>query len=229
MEGVPEAARESSSNTTRARAGDPPLHRRRSPVRFRYHGYAASTMETIAADAGVARRDGRLHVPHEGGFAVGGSHVAGGEPDEPENPVDRTWFTSVMAVTSGARRLALVVELGNEIYRRVAPLMSAVYAAAAVDPAVDFALAGARGSPPRRDRRQAIDAFGRRDELRQGLDPGLALDLLFGVHRLETYLAFIDGCGWPMERYKAWQFATLSPQRYRPRSPRRPWWRVART
>jgi len=48
--------------------------------------------------------------------------------------------------------------------------------------------------------------------LRPGLEPTLALDLLFGVHRSETYLAFTEGCGWPMERYKAWQFATLARQ-----------------
>jgi hypothetical protein len=50
----------------------------------------------------------------------------------------------------------------------------------------------------------------RAGELRPGLDPVLALDLLFGVHRSETYLAFTQECGWPVERYKAWQFATLA-------------------
>ncbi|MEZ4595585.1 MAG: hypothetical protein R3C32_01435 [Chloroflexota bacterium] len=54
------------------------------------------------------------------------------------------------------------------------------------------------------------DMFVRHGELRQGLDPRLALDLLFGLHRAETYLAFTAECGWTMERYKAWQFATLA-------------------
>jgi hypothetical protein len=31
-----------------------------------------------------------------------------------------------------------------------------------------------------------------------------------GIHRSETYLAFTDECGWSIERYKAWQFATLA-------------------
>jgi hypothetical protein len=54
------------------------------------------------------------------------------------------------------------------------------------------------------------DLFVRRGELREGLESGLALDLLFGLHRAETYLAFTVECGWSMERYKAWQFATLA-------------------
>jgi hypothetical protein len=57
-----------------------------------------------------------------------------------------------------------------------------------------------------------IDVFTRRNELRPGLSPTVALDLLCGVHRIETYLAFTEECGWPMERFKAWQFATLVHQ-----------------
>jgi hypothetical protein len=64
--------------------------------------------------------------------------------------------------------------------------------------------------------RQVIEMFARRGELRPGLDPSLALDLLFGVHRWETYEAFTEECGWPIERYKAWQFVTLARQLLRP-------------
>ena len=57
-----------------------------------------------------------------------------------------------------------------------------------------------------------IDLFADRGELREGLDRSLALDLLFGTNRAETYLAFTVECGWSMARYKAWQFATLALQ-----------------
>ena len=116
-----------------------------------------------------------------------------------------------MTAASGARRLALIVELGNQIYERIAPMMSAVRAAASADPGVD--LAWKELAARRRDgMRQVVDVFARRDELRPGLDTTLALDLLFGIHRSETYLAFTQECGWPIERYKAWQFATLAHQ-----------------
>jgi TetR/AcrR family transcriptional regulator of autoinduction and epiphytic fitness len=182
-----------------------------SLVRFRGEGYAATTMETIAADAGVAVQTVYFTFHTKAELLLAALTIAGGEPDGPEDPVERVWFDRVMAASSGARRLALIVELGNEIYRRVAPLMPAVRAAASVDPGVDLAWQGLAAR--RRDgMRRVIDVFVRREELRPGLGADLALDLLFGVHRSETYLAFTEECGWPIERFKAWQFATLARQ-----------------
>ena len=180
-------------------------------ARFRDEGYAATTMETIAADARVAVQTVYFTFHTKAELLLAAMTVAGGDPGAPEDPAERAWFGRVMTAASGARRLALIVELGNEIYGRVAPLMSAVRAAASVDPGIDLAWNGLAAR--RRDgMRQVIDVFARRDELRPGLDPTLALDLLFGIHRSETYLAFTVECGWPVERYKAWQFATLARQ-----------------
>jgi AcrR family transcriptional regulator len=180
-------------------------------VRFRGQGYAATTMETIASDAGVAVQTVYFAFHTKAELLLAALRVAGGDRGDPEEPVERAWFGRVMAATSGTRRLALIVELGNEIYRGVSPLMPAVRAAASVDPGVDAAWQAL--ARDRRDgMRRVIDTFARRGELRPGLDPTFALDLLFGVHRWETYQAFTEECGWPIERYKAWQFATLARQ-----------------
>ena len=169
-------------------------------ARFRDDGYATTTMETIAADAGVAVQTVYFAFHTKAELLLAAVTVAGGDPDAPEDPAERAWFGRVMTAASGARRLALIVELGNEIYWRVAPLMSAVRAAASADSGVDLAWRGLAAR--RRDgMRQVVDVFARRDELRRGLDPTLALDLLFGVHRLETSLAFTQESGWPIERY----------------------------
>lgn len=168
-------------------------------------------METIAADAGVAVQTVYFALHTKAELLLAALKVAGGEHGDPEDPIERAWFARVMGATSGTRRLALIVELGNEIYPRVSPLMPAVRAAASVDPGVDRAWQALTGA--RRDgMRRVIDTFARRGELRPGLDPSLALDLLISVHRWETYQAFTEECGWPIERYKAWQFATLARQ-----------------
>ncbi len=75
---------------------------------------------------------------------------------------------------------------------------------------------------------QIIEVFAVRGELRDGLDPSLALDLLFGINRAETYLAFTVECGWTMARYKAWQFATLARQLLPAAIGRGRRWRAAR-
>jgi len=100
--------------------------------RFRGQGYAATTMETIAADAGVAVQTVYFTFHTKAELLFAALRVSGGERGDPEEPSERAWFGRVMAATSGARRLALIVELGNEIYRGVSPLMPAVRAGAAI-------------------------------------------------------------------------------------------------
>ena len=202
---APRPTRRERAEATRRRIIDAAL------LRFQGPGYAATTMETIAADAGVAVQTVYFAFHTKAELLLAALKVAGGEQGGPEEPIERAWFGQVMAATSGTRRLALIVEYGNEIYRGVSPLMPAVRAAASVDPGVDEAWHALERR--RRDgMRQVIETFARGGELRPGLEPSLALDLLFGVHRWETYQAFTEECGWPIERYKAWQFATLARQ-----------------
>ena len=104
-------------------------------IRFQGPGYAATTMETIAADAGVAVQTVYFAFHTKAQLLLAALNVAGGEQGGPEEPIERAWFGQVMAATSGTRRLALIVEFGNEIYRGVSPLMPAVRAAGGRRPA----------------------------------------------------------------------------------------------
>src|SRR4029079_19646148 len=180
-------------------------------ARFSQHGYAATTMATIAHDAGVAVQTVYFAFHTKAELLIATLTIAGGGPGAPEDVLARDWIAEVIGAPTGPRRLALIVEHGNEIYRRVGPLLPAVQAAASVDP--DVALAWRSLVDRRRDgmRRIVDEVFARRGELRAGLDPALALDLLFGLHRAEVYVAFTVECGWTVERFKAWQFVTLAP------------------
>jgi len=179
--------------------------------RFSEQGYAATTMDAIAQDAGVAVQTVYFAFHTKAELLIAALELAGGEPGAPEAVMERAWIAQVMEAPNGLRRLALIVEHSNEIYARVGPLLRAVSAASSVDPDVDRAwqdLVARRRSGMGR----IIEVFAIRGELRSGLDPSLALDLLFGLNRAETYLAFTVECGWTMERYKAWQFAMLAGQ-----------------
>ena len=179
-------------------------------ARFSEHGYAATTMDAIAGDAGVAVQTVYFTFHTKAELLIAALTIAGGGPRAPEDVLARDWIAEVLDAPTGTRRLALIVEHGNEIYRRIGPLLPAVHAAASVDQ--DVALAW-RGLVDRRRsgmRRVVDEAFALRGELRPGLDPGLALDLLFGLHRAEVFVAFTTECGWPIERFKAWQFVTLA-------------------
>jgi AcrR family transcriptional regulator len=179
--------------------------------RFESPGYAATTMEAIAAQAGVAVQTVYFTFRTKAELLLAAVTVAGGEPGSAENPVERPWMAEVIGAATGIRRLALIVELGNEIYRRISPLMPAVRAAAATDAEVEHVWRGL-AARRREGMRRVIELFSHRNELREGLDGELALDLLTGIHRWETYAAFVEECGWTIERYKAWQFAALAVQ-----------------
>ncbi|MDX6400280.1 MAG: hypothetical protein QOF27_886 [Gaiellaceae bacterium] len=179
-------------------------------ARFSAHGYAATTMDTIAHDSDVAVQTVYFTFHTKAELLIAALTIAGGGPGAPEDVLARDWIAEVLDALSGPRRLALIVEHGNEIYRRIGPLLPAVQSAASIDP--DVALAW-RGLVERRRhgmRRVVDEAFARRGELRAGLDPELALDVLFGLHRAEVFVAFTAECGWPIERFKAWQFVTLA-------------------
>ena len=168
-------------------------------------------MDAIAQDAAVAVQTVYFTFHTKAELLIAALELAGGGPDAPQAVLDRAWIGQVMDASTGPRRLALIVEHSNEIYARVGPLLRAVSAASSVDPEVDRAwqdlVARRRAGMGR-----IIDVFAAQGELREGLDRSLALDLLFGINRAETYLAFTVECGWSMSRYKAWQFATLARQ-----------------
>jgi TetR/AcrR family transcriptional regulator, regulator of autoinduction and epiphytic fitness len=179
-------------------------------ARFSEHGYAATTMDTIAQDAGVAVQTVYFTFHTKAELLIAALKVAGGGPGAPEDVLARDWITDVLEAPTGPRRIALIVEHGNEIYRRVGPLLPAVHAAASVDPDVALAWHGLVDQRRSGMRRVMDEAFARRGELRAGLVPDLALDLLFGLHRAEVFVAFTVECGWSVERFKAWQFVTLA-------------------
>ena len=178
--------------------------------RFSKHGYAATTMDAIAHDAGVAVQTVYFTFHTKAELLIAALTIAGGGPGAAEDVLARDWIAEVIDAPTGPRRLALIVEHGNEIYRRIGPLLPAVQSAASVDP--DVAIAWQALVDRRRQGMHRIvdGVFARRGELRAGLDPATALDLLFGLHRAEVFLAFTAECGWPIERFKAWQFVTLA-------------------
>jgi AcrR family transcriptional regulator len=180
-------------------------------ARFSGQGYAATTMDGVAHSAGVAVQTVYFTFHTKAELLIAALELAGGEPEAPQAVMDRAWIGQVLEAPSGPRRLALIVEHGNDIYRRVGPLLPAVSSAASIDPDVDRAwrdlVARRRAGMSR-----IIDVFAGRGELRDGLDRIVALDLLFGIHRAETYLAFTVECNWSVPRYKAWQFVTLARQ-----------------
>ena len=173
---------------------------------FAAEGYAATTMEAVAARAGVAVQTVYFVFHTKAQLLVASLRIAGGG-DETEDVMSRAWVGAVREAPDGPRRLALIAEHGTRIYQRLGPVWPAVLAAMGqpdVRAAWQSIVVGRRAGM-----RQIVGLMAAAGELRPGLSADVAADILFGLHRHELYLAFTDECGWSFERYRAWLFATL--------------------
>lgn len=175
---------------------------------FSEQGYAGTTMGRIAQVAGVAIQTVYFTFHTKAELLIEAMIISGGGPEPTSEVMARGWIEDAFAAPDGARRLAIAVDAGVEIYRRVAPLVGALTAAASTDPDVRAAwnrVVGAR----RTGMGRLIEIMHERDELRPNLAIQYATDILFGLHRHELFLAFTGECGWSVETYKAWTYATL--------------------
>ena len=147
---------------------------------FIEQGYAGTTVEQIAADAGVAVQTVYYTFRTKGLLLRELVEVtAAGE--EPAVPVmGRAWAREMLSATSAQRVLALAVEHGTAIYERVSPLWPAVTAAAGADPDVT-AYWQAVGAGRRDGQRQLVARLVGLDALRPGLDPERATDLVMAL------------------------------------------------
>jgi AcrR family transcriptional regulator len=177
---------------------------------FTTAGYAATTMEAVAARAGVAVQTVYFVFHTKPRLLVETVQIAGGGDEGGSEVMERAWIHEVANATDGARRLALAIEHGSLIYQRLGLIWPAVLAALGepeVRQAWDRIIQGRRDGM-----RRIIDLMAARHELRAGLEPAIATDILFGLHRHEVYLAFTQEAGWTFDRYRAWTFATLCRQ-----------------
>ena len=177
---------------------------------FATAGYAATTIEAVAQRAGVAVQTVYFVFHTKARLLVEAVQIAGGGDEGVADVMARSWIQDVIAAPDGPRRLALAIEHGSLIYQRLGPLWPAILAALG-EPEVREAWERiVRGR--REGMRRIIDLMASRHELRAGLDPAFAADVLFGLHRHELYLAFTAEAGWTFDRYRAWTYATLCQQ-----------------
>jgi TetR/AcrR family transcriptional regulator of autoinduction and epiphytic fitness len=177
---------------------------------FEEKGYAATTMELVAREAGVAVQTVYFVFHTKPQLLVETIRMLGGGSEGAADVMARSWIQDVVAAPDGARRLALAIEYGSLIYQRIGGLWPTVVAALG-EPEVRAAW-GDIVQRRRDGMRRIIDLMAARGELRAGLDPALASDILFGLHRHEVYLAFTREAGWSFDRYRAWTFVTLCAQ-----------------
>jgi AcrR family transcriptional regulator len=161
-------------------------------------GYGATTLEQIAARAGVAVQTVYFHFGNKRTVLKEAVDVAAVGDDEPVALLDRSWLDEAAAEPDAHRVLQLWVAQGREIFARIAPIMRVVRDAAVTDPesAAQWATNEAQRATAFGVLVQQLDERG---ALRVPVDE--AVDIVCAVHGLELY-GVLAARGWTPERWE---------------------------
>ena len=175
---------------------------------FAAQGYPQTSIEQIAARAGVARPT--VYTAFTGKPALLKEALdlllAG---DDAAVPVrDRPWFQELLNQRDPRRLLEIEARNDRMINERVAPLHEALRNASATDG--DIARLHATIKQQRRiGARVVTEALAALGPLRDDLDLDAATDVLWLLKDPALYTALAGDRGWPAARYQAWLARTM--------------------
>jgi len=167
---------------------------------FLDQGYGATTLDQVAARAGVAVQTVYFHFGNKATLLKEALDVAAVGDDEPVALLDRPWLEELTAEPDPVRVIELWTDGGLEIMGRVAPLLAVVRGTVGTDP--DLAAQWDVNEGQRREAfRVLAGLLAGRGALRPGLTVEDAAELAFLITSVENYLVATGTLGWSPERW----------------------------
>ena len=177
---------------------------------FTERGYAATSIEEIAAAAGVSRATVFTSVGGKAKLLKTALDVAIVGDDEPVALPERPRSKAIRSEPDPRKYLALYAELVTEIDGRLAGIHEAVRGAAGVD-ADARALWESHLAQHRQGAANVIGDLTRKGGIRPGLDPDLAADIVWLLGP-GAYYMLVHRRGWSPKRFQGWLAETFISQ-----------------
>jgi AcrR family transcriptional regulator len=178
---------------------------------FAERGYVATSIDAIAAAAGVSRMTVFSAVGGKPALLRRAYEVAVRGDDE-ETPLgQRPDARAILALRDPAALLTAYAHVCVGIGERFAGLWEAIRAAAHSD-AEARALCEAIAGERRYGAGRVVAAVGALGGLRAGLDADAATDILWVLNDASLYDALVVRRSWPVERFDAWLAAAMRSQ-----------------
>jgi AcrR family transcriptional regulator len=171
--------------------------------RFAVHGYAATTMRAVAADAGVALPTVELAFGTKARLlkAVIDTAIAG--DDEPVPMLERDWATRAQAAAEPAGFVAVFAEILAESAQRAAGLTQVALEAARADE--DIAAIATQLMAQRQVMATwLVDGLLRRSPLRDGVDRASAIDTVWTLMDPALFCRLTGDRRWSAGRFRNW-------------------------
>ena len=168
---------------------------------FLDQGYGATTLDQVAARAGVAVQTVYFHFGNKATLLKEALDVAAVGDDEPVALLDRSWLEELTAEPDPVRVIELWTNGGREILERMAPLLAVVRGTVGTDP--DLAAQWEVNEGQRRTAFRALaDLLADRGALLPGLTVEGAADLAFLITSAENYIVATHTLGWTPEHWQ---------------------------
>ena len=178
---------------------------------FERRGYPATTMEQVAAEAGVALKTVYLAFATKSGLlrALWDLRLKG---DQSEAAVaERPWYREVVEEPDPERQLRGNARNARLVKERIAGVLKILRSAAPVDPDAE-ALWRLIQTDFYDNQRVIVESLQARQALRPGLDVAQASDILWTLNHPDVWLLLVGERGWTPERWERWFADTACAQ-----------------
>lgn len=208
---TPHTSRASGNERRRGRRGSDTRRRIEEAAArlFTNDGYTATTMQAVAAEAGVHVQTIYLAYGTKPALlAACAARLVAGEEDPDSHPGERRWARGVALEPDVRAKIARYVKQIGDVTPRITPLIDVLRATASAEPEVAAFLAqmeqGRREGP-----RQLLGRGVARGTWRPGLTPDKVADIVFAIASPDTFRALVDRCGWKRSAAEALITRTL--------------------
>jgi AcrR family transcriptional regulator len=175
---------------------------------FITRGFAGTTMDAIAQEAGVAVETVYVSFGNKRTLLAQLVDRAVGGDDEPIQILARSGPQQVKAEPDQRRQLHMFAVGIAEIMERVGPLFGVMRAAATTEPEIAALLNGLL-SARRENMGTFVQWLAHNGPLRLGLSEDEAMDTAWTLTSAEVHHLLTVDCGWSRERYIQWLGDTL--------------------
>ena len=177
-------------------------------ARFVSDGYVASTIEAVAADAGVSAKTVYDSFATKSGLLRGVWDLAL-KGDTDDAPVAaRPWYIAVLEETDPRAALALLAKNSVGVKQRIGPILRVIREAAAVDED-SRALWALINADFHANQRAVVESLAKRKGLRRGLTVAKATDILWTLNHPDVWLLLHDDRGWSAGAFESWLIDSL--------------------
>ena len=177
---------------------------------FERDGYAATTVEAIAAEAGVALKTVYVAFETKSGLLRALWDLLL-KADQDEAPVaERPWYVEVLEERDPERKLRLLAHNSCIVKRRIGGILRVIRDAAPVDG--DAAALWSLIQTDFYANQGAVVGTLPKRALRAGLDPDGATDLLWTLNHPDLWLLLVGQRGWTPEEFESWFADTVVAQ-----------------